>query len=74
MRQPVRYIIKKEILDTNGRFLAYKYYYKTLGGIPEWVSEKSEAMKFLSEKEATRALEDMRFLVTARMSVEEIKL
>lgn len=74
MRQPVRYIIKKEILGTDGKFICYKYYFKTLGGVPEWVDAKSMAMRFSSQKEAAKAIEDMRFLVIARMSVEEIKL
>lgn len=68
-----KYIIKKEILDENDKFIAYKYYLRTVDNIPEWTDDKSISKKFYSPKDALQAIESMRFFVLSRMSVEEIK-
>lgn len=73
MKSKSKFIIRKEILDTDGKFIAYKYYFRTIDKIPEWVDEESSAMRFDNEDIAWKAIEDMRFLVIARMSVKEIK-
>lgn len=72
MRPPKKYIIRKEILDSNGRFIAYKYYFRTINNVPEWVDEQSSAMRFNGKETAQNAIENMRFLVVARMSVKEV--
>lgn len=73
MKPKSKFIIRKEILDTDGKFIAYKYYFRTVDRIPEWIDEESSAMRFNNEDIAWKAIEDMRFLVVARMSVKEIK-
>ena len=73
MKPRSKFIIRREILDTNDKFIAYKYYFRTIDKIPEWVDEESSAMRFNSEDIAKKAIEDMRFLVVDKMSVKEIK-
>ncbi|MBR0542538.1 MAG: hypothetical protein IJK26_10115 [Clostridia bacterium] len=73
-KRPTRFLVRKEICDDGGRFTGYKYFQNTADNVPYWTDDKSQAYRFSNRNDAEKAINNFRFFVLDRMSIEEIEL